>query len=86
LCVVFAGVLFFIQLLPVTICCFEYYKWQQTVSAWHAALLASGKWWQQMMLAVQVSAATNPTVKACHLWVIICSLQQSLHYILHCNA
>lgn len=33
LCFVFAGVLFFIQLLPVTICCFEYYKWQQTVSA-----------------------------------------------------
>jgi hypothetical protein len=25
--------LFFIQLLPVTICCFEYYKWQQLVSA-----------------------------------------------------
>lgn len=32
-CAVSAGVLFFIQLLPVTICCFEYYKWQQLVSA-----------------------------------------------------
>lgn len=28
-----AGVLFFIQLLPVTICCFEYHKWQQQVRA-----------------------------------------------------
>lgn len=29
--VVSAGVLFFIQLLPVTICCFEYYKWELQV-------------------------------------------------------
>lgn len=49
-----AGVLFFIQLLPVTICCFEYHKWQQSVGVsqlvwqWRwAGSCAAGGWWRQ---------------------------------------
>jgi hypothetical protein len=39
--VVSAGVLFFIQLLPVTICCFEYYKWELQV--WRGWLLQAAQ-------------------------------------------